>query len=285
MTSGDDKRACAAFDDCHATAAPVSRAPIQPLILFDLDWSVAVCGISTGMPDNDHDSDDDKDGDGDDDEDDEEEDDMWTVLVDQGGTRAHVTKMGYDTLTLRAARPLQHPPHATTASFRVIIEDYGDNNYCTIGFVPTGATPVLGREICEYGGWYICVEQSRPRRILSSSAFEFLVPGDDGADPAIPPVPPGTAVEFTVDYTAHMCRVAFYAPAKARDFTAPPDAVVDLRFVPNAKYGSNPARSDPTAVDTCVALYPAVGMQWSGGTCHLCECAPVNREGRGEGKY
>jgi hypothetical protein len=67
-----------------------------------------------------------------------------------------------------------------------------------------------------------------------------------------------------VDYTAHTCRVAFYAPNKACDFTAAPDDEVELRFAERHAYCSNPARSDPPV--TCVALYPAVGMCWSGGT-------------------
>jgi hypothetical protein len=166
---------------------------------------------------------------------------------------------------------LPHPPRGTTASFRIIIEDYGDNNYCTIGFVPGDAEPVVGREICEYGGWYISVAPSHPRRLLGSCAFApLLAPDDAHADASeftmIPPVPPGAAVEFAVDYTAHTCRVAFYALAKARDFTAPPDDKMELRFLPTEEYGANPARSDPTtAGGTCVALYPAVGMLWAGG--------------------
>jgi hypothetical protein len=65
--------------------------------------------------------------------------------------------------------------------------------------------------------------------------------------------------------------VAFYAPAKARDFTAPPDDEANLRFVPTAKYRSNPARSDPTMAEALgMALYPAMGMRWSGGTVSFC---------------
>jgi hypothetical protein len=257
-----------------AICSSVSCDPSQPLILFDPDWCVAVYDISTRKPDRD-DDDDDEDGDGDDAEDDEEDDNVWNVLLDQSGTRARVAKIGFDTLTLRGARPLPRPPHATTASFRVIIEDYGDNNYCTIGFVPGDAEPVVGREIGEHGGWYICVAPSRPRRIiLSTSALEFLASGDDGADLAIPPVPPDHAVEMTVNYAAHTCRVAIYAPANACDFTALPEYVADLRFVPRKEYGCYPARSDPTLPRSCaapcaapyIALHPAVGMQWSGGT-------------------
>jgi hypothetical protein len=281
MTSGDEIRACAALDDCHAAAPTLACDLSQPLVYFDPDWCVAVCGIALGKPDRD-DDDDDEIGDGDDAEDDEEEDDdVWTVLLDQRGTRAHVTKMGFDTLTLRGARPLQRPPHATTASFRVIIEAYGDNKYCTIGFVPGDAEPVVGREICQHGGWFISVEPSRPRRlILSTSALEFLVRGDDGDDLAIPPVPPSSAVEMTVDYAAHTCCVAIYAPANARDFTALPEYVAELRFVPLEKYGCYPPRSDPTSPRSCAApypaLHPAVGMRFGGGAiCFLSEVPPL----------
>jgi hypothetical protein len=224
-------------------------------LTFDPDWCVAVCGES-------------------DDDNDEVYDDgfvdrvvLWTVDLDQSGTRAHVTQRGYDTLTLRGARPLPHPPHATTASFRVIIEDYGDNKYCTVGFVPDNAEPVLGREICEYGGWYITVEPFHSRPLLDSGAFASSDADSDPEAFILPAVPPSAAVEFAVDYAAHTCRVAFYAPAKARDFTAPPDGALELQFVPKAEYCSNPARSDPTMAEgTCMALYPAVGMRWNGGT-------------------
>jgi hypothetical protein len=141
-------------------------------------------------------------------------------------------------------------------------EDYGDNKYCMLGFVPGDAEPVVGREICEYGGWYISVAPLHSRSILSSSAFEPLHESGYVKAATIPPVPLNSAVEFTVDYTAH---VAFYAPANARDFTAPPDGEVELCFVSREKNGSIPARSDPTQ-GTCVTLYPAVAMRRDAGT-------------------
>jgi hypothetical protein len=223
-------------DSASADVTSLSDDVDQPLI-FDPGWYAIVCG----PPDDDYYT--------------------WTAEFDDGGTCAEVTHQGYDTLTLRSARPLPRPPHATTASFRVVVDDYGDTKFCTIGFVPGDAQPVLGREICEYGGWYICVAPSRPRSLLYSGAFAPLLADDADAEKfMIPPVPPGTAVEFTVDYTAHTCRVSFYAPANARNFAATPYATAVLRFAPTEEYGRDPARSDPTAADTCVALYPAVGM-------------------------
>jgi hypothetical protein len=229
-------------DSAPTFVTSLSDHVAQPLT-FDPDWCAAVCGVS-----------------------DDGADDPWTVDLDNKGTRAEVTQRGYDTLTLRSATSLPHAPRATAASFRVVVEDYGDNEYCTLGFVPSGAEAVVGREICEYGGWYISVAPSRPRRLLYSSAFAPLA-ADDAAAKAftIPPVPPGSAVEFTVDYTAHTCRVAFYDPAHARNFGAAPNATAMLRFVPTEEYGSDPARPDPTAAGTCVALFPAVGMRWGGG--------------------
>jgi hypothetical protein len=180
--------------------------------------------------------------------------------LDNGGACAEVTRRGYNKLTLRGAASLPPAPGAA-ASFRITVEDYGESEYCTLGFVPDGATPVLGGEICEYGGWYIFVLPSRPHPLLYSCAFALLSVDDaDANDFMIPPVPPGTAVEFSVDYTAHTCRVVFYDPENARNFSAPPDAIAVLRFVPREEYATDPARPDPTATDTCVALFPAVTM-------------------------
>jgi hypothetical protein len=111
----------------------------QPLT-FDPDW----CAVACGGPD-------------------QWADYRWVLEFDNGGTRAEVIHRGHNTLTLRGAWPLPRPPHATVASFRVIVKDYGESKYCTLGFVPEGATPVLGQEICEYGGCEISVSPTRPR--------------------------------------------------------------------------------------------------------------------------
>jgi hypothetical protein len=212
----------------------------QPLT-FDLGWSAVACGGPDLWADY-----------------------RWVLEFDHGGTCAEVIHRGHNTLTLRGARPLPRPPHATTASFRVIVVDYSGSKYFTLGFVPEGATPVLGQEICEYGGWEISVSPSRWRPLLYSSAFAPLTGDPDAEESIIPPVPPGAAVEFTVDYTAHTCHVSFYTPANARNFAATPYAAAVLRFAPTVEYGRDPARSDPTAPDTCVTLYPAVNMRSEG---------------------
>jgi hypothetical protein len=255
-----DVREDAAFVDFGSFTArgvPHCRAG-QPPLVFDRKWCKIVCGES-------------------DDDDDDVYDDgfvdrvmLWIVEVDQSDTRARVIQRGWDTLTLRGASPLPRPPHATSASFRVVIEDYGANKYCTLGFVPSDAGPVLGREICEYGGWYISVEPFHSRPLLDSGAFASSDADSDPEAFILPAVPPGSAVEFTVDYTAATgkCRVAFFGPGD----TASPHKVVDLRFVEKREYCSNPARSDP--VLTHAALHPAVGMRWVGGTVRFAS-APV----------
>jgi hypothetical protein len=230
-------------------------------MVFDPDWCVAVCGESH----------------------DEDDDDVWAVDLDQSGTRAHVVRYGFDTLTLRGARPLPRPPHATTASsFRVIIEDYGDNEYCTIGFVPGDAQPVFGHEIYEYGGWCICVAPFNSRPLFESCAFASLAPLDGAEKRIIPPVPRGSAVEFTVIYSGSednewRCRVAFYEAANARDFAASPYKVLELRFAETEEYGSNPARPRLTAT-TGMTLYPAVGLRWSGGIVSFASMPETQRE-------
>jgi hypothetical protein len=61
-------------------------------------------------------------------------------------------------------------------------------------------------------------------------------------------------VEFALDYAAGTCRVAFYTPTAVPGvFMEAPHAKMELRFVATA----DPARSDPTAADSVVELYPA----------------------------
>jgi hypothetical protein len=80
----------------------------------------------------------------------------------------------------------------------------------------------------------------------------------------VPPVPPGSAVEFAVDYAAGTCRVAFYTPeAVAGKFAEAPHAKMELRFVASEAAVYKPARSIPLA-DSCVALFPAVSAYLAG---------------------
>jgi hypothetical protein len=87
----------------------------------------------------------------------------------------------------------------------------------------------------------------------------------------VPPVPAGSAVEFSVDYAAGTCRVAFYMPAAvAGGFVMAAHAKMELRFA--ATVAGNeadrplPARIVPTAAGSGVALYPAVA---AGAKCEV----------------
>jgi hypothetical protein len=79
----------------------------------------------------------------------------------------------------------------------------------------------------------------------------------------VPPVPPGSAVEFAVDYAAGTCRVAFYTPAAvAGGFVEAAHAKMELRFAPT----TYPPRSIPTLADSDVELYPAAASTIAGVT-------------------
>jgi hypothetical protein len=81
----------------------------------------------------------------------------------------------------------------------------------------------------------------------------------------VPPVPPGSAVEFAVDYAAGTCRVAFYRPAAvAGGFVEAPHAKMELRFVATPATRTVPARSVPTLANSGVELLPAMKASTSG---------------------
>jgi hypothetical protein len=106
----------------------------------------------------------------------------------------------------------------------------------------------------------------------------MLVPkGQAGGKPAadvstfatnsnVPPVAPGGAVEFAVDFAAGTCRLAFYSPgAVAEGFVGAPFATMELRFVATEAKGDIPARSVPTAApESRLELYPAVSTDLEG---------------------
>jgi hypothetical protein len=105
-------------------------------------------------------------------------------------------------------------------------------------------------------------------------------PGDSSAyatTAEVPPVPAGSGVEFTVDYTAGTCRVAFYTPAAvAGGFVEAPHAKMELRFVAteaDADRGDGhqkvPARPVPTVADSGVELYPAASSYDAGAVWRL----------------
>jgi hypothetical protein len=233
--------------------------------------------------------------------------DTWTVDIDPVTlTLAHVTHTGSGFLTLRGSSllPRRLPPTGALSqqlpSFRVVIEAYstpvsGDDKrrqWCNIGFVPShtstdgaAVTPLVGHNIHNYGGWWFQVQPTNGTGFGSGLALHgwmSLVPRDAAGAAAadtstyatmwtVPPVPPGSAVEFAVDYAAGTCRVAFYTPeAVAGGFVDPPYAKMELRFFALAAqvldgWGSVPARSVPTAAaDSRVQLYPAVAAGWAG---------------------
>jgi hypothetical protein len=231
----------------------------------------------------------------------------WKVDIDSvAQTRAHVKwhdHVGH--LTLRGAAPLpRRLPCAGTSpqplpSYCVVIEGYSapdsrGDQYCNVGFVPShtstdGApvTPVMGRNIHHYGGWWIQVQPSAAIRLhgaVIARGWRTLRPRDAARGAAAkdtsayattdysPPVPAGSAVEFAIDYAAATCRVAFYTPAAvAGGFVEAPYAKIELRFVATAAgdvpdWGDAvPARAVPTAAtDSRVHLFPAVSAPYAG---------------------
>jgi hypothetical protein len=235
----------------------------------------------------------------------------WKVDIDPvTHMRARVTQHRRGHVTLRGAAPLPRRLPSSGASpqqlpsYRVIVEAYPgavdgeDTQFCNVGFVPShtstdgaAVSPVVGRNIHDYGGWWFQVHPTEPRHLSVGSTlivWTSLLPravstGDAAAaagtstyatTDAVPPVPAGGAVEFAVDYAAGTCRVAFYAPAAvAGGFVEAPYAKMELRFVATAaevvseSWGAVPARSVPTAAaDSRVQLYPAVATQFSGAT-------------------
>jgi hypothetical protein len=227
----------------------------------------------------------------------------WTVDIDPlTHMRAQVKQRGSRCLTLRSAAPLpRRMPSigASPPSYRIIIDAYpapvdGKGEWCNMGFVPShtstdGAlvTPVVEHNICHYGGCFLQVQPTKPIQLNAGSAVHGWMPllprataaGDAAAEDnsmsattnEAPPVPPGSAVEFAVDYAAGTCRVAFYTPvAVAGGFVEAPHAKMELRFVATAAevlptWGAIPARSMPTAAaDSRMQLYPAVAAGYAG---------------------
>jgi hypothetical protein len=205
----------------------------------------------------------------------------WKVAFDAAkGVRAHVTHPGRGHLTLRSAAPLPRRP--TLSAYRVVIETYSRSDSCYLGFVPShhhhqaragaaaaaavaAVTPSEGRHISEYGGWAVSVHAASagaPTRgwtVMQPSsrgaAGDALGTSDFATTTKVPPVAPGGAVEFAVDYAAGTCRLSFYTPeAVAGGFAEMPHAKMELRFVATA----DPARSVPTLADSGVELYPVV---------------------------
>jgi hypothetical protein len=180
-------------------------------------------------------------------------DDMWDIELDEKNTTAQVTKRGYDSLTLRGAVPL--PPDARS-TFRISIDDYGENEYMMIGLIPATAKPVLGNAPCEYGGWFIPVDPWRYRSILHSCGW-VPMSGSDSICTVVPPLPPGSKLEITL--SPRTCHVRFCDPL----LTYANEYMV-LRFKEHDDpYGTIPERHDPTL--SGMSVYPAVGMRWSGG--------------------
>jgi hypothetical protein len=125
----------------------------------------------------------------------------------------------------------------------------------------------MGHDIRDYGGWYIeaCASSAGTVTDARFTGWTALKPsggavGDHMAGAAIsayattskvPLVPPGSAVEFAVDYAAGTCRVAFYTPAAvAGGFVKAPYAKMELLFVAmeanTHKLFEAPARPVPT---------------------------------------
>jgi hypothetical protein len=231
---------------------------------------------------------------------------QWKVDIDSlTQTRAHLKQHGRaGTMTLRGAAPLPRclPCTGTSPqqlpSYCVIIEAYpapdsdGNGQWCNVGFVPShtstdgaSVTPVMGRGICNYGGWWIQLQPAaacglgRPTvvgwtpllpRAAAGDAVGAALTSTYATSDEAPPVPAGSAVEFAVDCAAGTCRVAFYTPAAvAGGFLEAPHAKMELRFAATTArdvrdWGAVPARSVPTAASSRVQLYPAVEAAYAG---------------------
>jgi hypothetical protein len=234
-----------------------------------------------------------------------------TMKVDvdtTSGMRALITRGGnyhlvdYFSVTLRSAAPLPRRPSLTLVddddydgpqpvelpAYRVVVEAYGPDAWCRLGFVPSHhsvdathapVTPVEGFAIRDYGGWCVDVLESSAGDLAAATwtgwtALDPLHAATNHASASayattsmVPPVPAGSAVEFMVDYPKGTCRVAFYSPeAVAGGFVEVPYSKMELRFVAtdrNEGY-SIPARPVPTLEHSDVELYPAVEAACAG---------------------
>jgi hypothetical protein len=190
-------------------------------------------------------------------------------------------------------------------SYRVVVEQYASDEkitqICYLGFIPNRLTrasaaaattaPTAGFPIRRYGGWYIVVRPNSSGSVdtvVMYSGWTVMRPNAGGADDAaagvdegvsayattarVPPVPPGSAVEFTVDYAAGTCRVAFYAPggvgAGEGSLAEAPHAKMELRFAATEARMGIPERVVPTA-DGDMELYPAVQLLGAGAMCRF----------------
>jgi hypothetical protein len=257
------------FAEWHTGPVPSLPTPPQPppppCVAFDRGWCTAACGA------------------------------RWKVDVDDAtGVRARVTQDVNDwfvnaRLCLRSAAPLQRrcSAHAPVANghqqgqlpaYRIIIEAYDSTQSCRLGFLAGAAhRPIVGQPIEQYGGWSIMIQPSSAGFVGLKGTRSGWTPLDASCSTyattsIIPPVPPGSAVEFAVDYAAGTCRVAFYTPAAvAGGFVEAPHAKMELRFVAtdaDAK-ARIPARSIPTLADSGVELYPAAEAGFTNATWRL----------------
>jgi hypothetical protein len=239
------------FAEWHTGPVPVCG------LVFDRHWCAAACRYSG----------------------------RWNVDIDAATSRrALVTRKGETSrLTLRGTRPLPRPSARADgaeqdqlSAYRVVIEAYGEGERCDLGFLPSrhtrigagaasAVTPDAFSGIWSSGGWDISVFSSRvgdPEYVISAGWKALqLSQGTYATTTRVPPVPAGSAVEFSVDYAAGTCRVAFYTPAAvAGGFVEAPHAKMELRFVatPAVAWSGVPPRPIPTRADSGVELYPAV---------------------------
>jgi hypothetical protein len=274
-------RAMSKLTDIHTAVAALHTLlpPLPPLLLlapvtFDRSWCAAACGTT------------------------------WKVDIDATGTRAHVKQADEGWVTLRSAASLPRPFSTFAAAdkrqqlpaYRVVVEAYGSAAWFGLGFLPShhvrgGAgsaaavipVPVQSNAIFKYGGWcvHVCEWAADPSiqgwMALEPQGVASRGTGDlstYATTSQAPPVPPGGAVEFAVDYVAGTCRVAFYTPAAvAGGFVEAPHAKMELRFVAseamvpyNARF---PGRPIPTLADGGVELYPAVCISQRGAICRF----------------
>jgi hypothetical protein len=204
----------------------------------------------------------------------------WKVEMEAAtSVRAHVMRDGDGYLTLRRAAPLSSPapvaggrPQLPTC--RVVVEAYDRTQSCRLGFVAGGISPLLGQPIRKYGGWTIVLHAASAGHVGPNATWSGWTALNASCSvycttSTVPAVPAGSAVEFSVDYVAGTCRVAFYTPAAvAGEFMAAPYAKMELRFVATDADAASgiPARSVPTLADPATELYPAAETSYAGAT-------------------
>jgi hypothetical protein len=225
------------------------------------------------------------------------------------GTRTpwRIVHPGGRCLMLRSTGPLPRLLPGQSPGYRIIVQSYGGNADCRLGFVPShvldseGVAPVLvdveptpNRAISNFGGWYIEVRPLEYGTIIDATRCGWIVLPPPFAAPQfnqrggrprqprrtssyattkkVPPLSAGGAVEFVVDHAAGTCRVAFYTPAAVwNNFETPPFARMELCFVATAAHWecAIPARMVPTVPISRVELYPAVEADHAGAIWRL----------------